>query len=77
MVNYVIKTKNMIFAVVASFIVGYILIVFEHPLRLDKCVPALLMGALTWALISVGNLEVLDHLHQTASLEEVLLHHLG
>jgi Na+/H+ antiporter NhaD/arsenite permease-like protein len=67
----------MIFAVVACFIVGYILIVFEHPLRLDKSVPALLMGALTWALISVGNLEVLDHLHQTASLDEVLLHHLG
>jgi Na+/H+ antiporter NhaD/arsenite permease-like protein len=67
----------MIFAVVACFIVGYILIVFEHPIRLDKSVPALLMGALTWALISVGNLEVLDHLHQTASLEDVLLHHLG
>ena len=67
----------MIFAVVACFIVGYILIIFEHPLRLDKTVPALLMGALTWALISVGNLEVLDYLHQTASLDEVLLHHLG
>lgn len=67
----------MIFAVVACFVVGYILIVFEHPLKLDKSVPALLMGALTWALISVGNLEVLDHLHQTAHLEEVLLHHLG
>ncbi|MDP4813187.1 MAG: sodium:proton antiporter NhaD, partial [Saprospiraceae bacterium] len=26
---------------------------------------------------SIGNLEVLDHLHQTASLDEVLLHHLG
>jgi Na+/H+ antiporter NhaD/arsenite permease-like protein len=67
----------MIFAVVACFVVGYILIVLEHPIRLDKSVPALLMGALTWALISVGNLEVLDHLHQTASLDEVLLHHLG
>jgi Na+/H+ antiporter NhaD/arsenite permease-like protein len=67
----------MIFAVVACFVVGYILIVFEHPIRLDKSVPALLMGALTWALISVGNLEVLDHLHQTASIDEVLLHHLG
>ncbi len=67
----------MIFAVVACFIVGYILIVFEHPIKLDKSVPALLMGSLTWALISVGNLEVLDHLHQTASIDEVLLHHLG
>lgn len=67
----------MILAVVACFIIGYILIVLEHPIRLDKSVPALLMGALTWALISIGNLEVLDHLHQTASLDEVLLHHLG
>ena len=67
----------MIFAVVACFVVGYILIVFEHPLKLDKCVPALLMGALTWALISVGNLEVLDYLQKSAGLEEVLLHHLG
>lgn len=67
----------MIFAVVTCFIVGYILIVFEHPIKLDKSVPALLMGSLTWALISVGNLEVLDHLHQTASIDEVLLHHLG
>ena len=67
----------MIFAVVACFIIGYILIVFEHPLRLDKTVPALLMGALTWALISVGNLEVLNPLQESAGLEEVLLHHLG
>jgi len=67
----------MIFAVVACFVVGYILIVFEHPLKLDKSVPALLMGALTWALISVGNLEVLDYLQESAGLEEVLLHHLG
>jgi len=67
----------MIFAVVTCFIVGYILIIFEHPLRLDKTVPALLMGALTWALISVGNLEVLNHLQESVGLEEVLLHHLG
>lgn len=67
----------MIFAVVACFVVGYILIVFEHPLKLDKSVPALLMGGLTWALISVGNLEVLDYLQESAGLEEVLLHHLG
>ena len=67
----------MIFAVVACFVVGYILIVFEHPLKVDKSVPALLMGSLTWALISVGNLEVLDHLHESAILDDALLHHLG
>ncbi|MBC6995500.1 sodium:proton antiporter NhaD [Neolewinella lacunae] len=44
----------MLTAVIACFIIGYIVIVFEHPLRLDKTVPALLMGALCWALLSLG-----------------------
>ena len=44
----------MLAAVVACFVIGYIVIVFEHPLKLDKTVPALLMGAICWALISIG-----------------------
>ena len=41
-------------AVILIFIFGYLTIVLEHPLRLDKTVPALLMGALCWALLSLG-----------------------
>ena len=41
-------------AIVACFVIGYLIIVFEHPLRLDKTVPALLMGAICWALLSLG-----------------------
>lgn len=44
----------MITAIVLCFIVGYLTIVFEHPLKLDKTVPALLMGALCWTLIALG-----------------------
>lgn len=44
----------MLSAVIACFVIGYIVIVFEHPLHLDKTVPALLMGAICWALISLG-----------------------
>ncbi|WP_420458007.1 sodium:proton antiporter NhaD [Neolewinella sp.] len=44
----------MVAAIVACFVIGYIVIVFEHPLRLDKTVPALLMGAVCWALLSLG-----------------------
>ena len=44
----------MVAAIVACFVIGYLVIVFEHPLRLDKTVPALLMGALCWALLSLG-----------------------
>jgi Na+/H+ antiporter NhaD/arsenite permease-like protein len=67
----------MILAVVACFVIGYTLIVFEHQLRLDKTVPALLMGALCWAFISLGNLDLINYIHQPDSMESVLLHHIG
>lgn len=67
----------MLTAVILSFIIGYALIVFEHPLKLDKTVPALLMGAVTWALVSLGHMPVLDHHLEPAPLDGVLLHHIG
>lgn len=67
----------MLTGVVACFIIGYVLIVFEHPLRLDKSVPALLMGSLIWALISLGHLDVVSHTHELGHMEDVLLHHIG
>ncbi|MEM6703354.1 MAG: sodium:proton antiporter NhaD [Acidobacteriota bacterium] len=54
----------MVSAIVLCFIIGYLAIVFEHPLKLDKTVPSLLMGALCWALLAIGfnsgALEVVD-----------------
>ena len=44
----------MFLAVVATFILGYLAIVFEHPLKLDKTVPSLIMGAVCWALLAIG-----------------------
>ncbi|MEN0050571.1 MAG: sodium:proton antiporter NhaD [Bacteroidota bacterium] len=44
----------MVAAIVLVFFLGYATIVFEHPLKLDKTVPALLMAALCWALLAVG-----------------------
>jgi NhaD family Na+/H+ antiporter len=70
----------MLTGVIICFIVGYLVIVLEHPLRLDKTVPALLMASLCWALISIGHLDVLaiEHGQEVpGELENVLLHHLG
>lgn len=75
----------MLYAVIITFIVGYLAIVFEHPLKLDKTVPALIMGALCWAFISLGHMELFDHLghavkeghHGDSALTGVLLHHVG
>ncbi len=36
------------------FIIGYLLITLEHPLKLDKSVPALLMASIMWAFLSIG-----------------------
>ncbi len=80
-------------AILVVFVIGYLAIVFEHPLKLDKTVPALIMGALCWALLAIGfhngSLSVIDsHDHifsfagsHSADAEDgfvnCLLHHLG
>ncbi len=40
--------------IILIFIIGYLTITLEHPLKLDKTVPALLMASLMWALLSIG-----------------------
>ncbi len=69
----------MVAVILLIFIVGYLAIVFEHPLKLDKTVPALAMGALMWAILSIGfhsgSLSVIDgHNHifsLSGSLDEI------
>jgi len=39
---------------IVIFVFGYLAITLEHPLKLDKTVPALLMAAIMWALLAVG-----------------------
>jgi len=73
------------------FVIGYLTIVFEHPLRLDKTVPTLLMASIMWALLSIGfhggSLSIVDaHEHlwtltgdhgAEEGFRATLLHHLG
>lgn len=40
--------------IIVVFILGYLTITLEHPLKLDKAVPALLMGTIMWAVLSIG-----------------------
>ena len=78
--------------VILIFVLGYLLITMEHPLRLDKTVPALIMAALIWAVLAIGFtsgwFNVVDGEGQTFSFltggevamdgfEGTLLHHLG
>lgn len=78
--------------IILIFAIGYLSITLEHPLRLDKTVPALIMASLMWAFLAVGFgqgwFNVVDtHEHVYSFLtggddamhgfENTLLHHLG
>ncbi|MCB0660320.1 MAG: sodium:proton antiporter NhaD [Saprospiraceae bacterium] len=66
----------MIAIVVLIFIIGYLAIVFEHPLKLDKTVPALMMGSIMWAVLAIGFhygiLDVIDSHGEIFSLKSNL-----
>lgn len=78
----------MLTAVILTFVIGYLAIVFEHPLKLDKTVPALIMAAVCWALVSLGHIDLPvghtahpadghEHDYYKHVLEPILLHHIG
>ena len=39
------------------FVLGYIAIAFEHPLKIDKAASALIIGALGWALYAFSGVD--------------------
>jgi len=68
--------------VIIIFVFGYLAITLEHNLKIDKMIPALGMMAVSWALISLGHLDVFEVNTELLQLEpshldEILLHHLG
>ncbi|MEM7187263.1 MAG: sodium:proton antiporter NhaD [Bacteroidota bacterium] len=78
--------------IILIFVIGYLSITLEHPLKLDKTVPALIMAALIWAVLAVGFgkgwFDVIDTHDRVFSFlsggeeahhgfENTLLHHLG
>ena len=40
------------------FVLGYVLIAFEHPLKIDKSASALIAGSLCWAIFALGLFEI-------------------
>ncbi|HET7361813.1 MAG TPA: sodium:proton antiporter NhaD [Salinimicrobium sp.] len=40
--------------IILIFVLGYLTITVEHPLKLDKTVPALIMASVMWGLLAVG-----------------------
>ena len=40
--------------IIGVFVIGYLAITLEHNLKLDKLIPALVMMAVCWAVVSLG-----------------------
>jgi len=60
----------MIASLIVIFIIGYAAIALEHPIKINKTAPALLIGSLMWAIWAVADhLEIVHIEHQ---LEESL-----
>lgn len=45
---------------VVVFVLGYIMIALEHPLKIDKAASALLIGVLTWVVYMFGSTEIFN-----------------
>ena len=39
---------------IVVFILGYLAIALEHPIKVDKAATALIIGGVTWALLALG-----------------------
>jgi len=49
----------MFILMVVVFVLGYMMIALEHPLKLDKAASALLIGSLTWAIYALNSVDIL------------------
>ena len=67
------------------FVIGYLCIAFEHPLKIDKAAAAILTAVLTWTILVLGADHILpllqhgshDPADSSAVVVEALRHHLG
>ena len=46
--------RTMATAIIITFIIGYLMIAFEHPLHIDKAATALLTGVICWSIYMFG-----------------------
>ena len=66
---------------IVVFVLGYMAIALEHPLKVDKAASALLIGGITWALYAFSGIDqhhMNDHLsHHLVDIAEILFFLLG
>ena len=64
----------MFYFMIVLFVVGYVLIALEHPIKISKSATALLLGILLWVCAAIGGENILV---DTTSLREFMMNHPG
>lgn len=67
----------MVQLLILTFVIGYIGIAFEHPLRLDKAASAILTGVLCWVILTIGQDSILPNLNEEHFIHHQIIHHLS
>lgn len=67
---------------VIVFILGYLAIAFEHPLKINKTAPALLIGSLMWSIWAVSDFGMVKEInselnHELADVAQILFFLMG
>ncbi len=65
----------MIAAIIATFVIGYACIAFEHPIKINKTASALLTGVICWAIYALS--AAFGEGHDIHHIVEELSHHLS
>lgn len=60
-----------------TFVVGYVCIALEHPLKIDKTASALLTGVLCWTVLVMGQHAIFPGGTEHGFIEETILLHVG
>ena len=60
-----------------AFIIGYIFIAFEHPLKIDKAASAILTGVICWVILVLGQGTIFQTPNEAHFIDESILHHVG
>ena len=60
-----------------AFIIGYICIALEHPLKIDKAASAILTGVICWTILVIGQNDIFLISQESRFIEDSILHHIG
>lgn len=63
-------------AIIVVFVLGYLAIALEHPLKIDKAATALLIGMVCWGIYAV-NVDSVIEVDRTQSINQIVAHHVA